>query len=233
MVKTQPSVSFPIRLTKCDTGTWAAFQWIGAHRANANNRNKMGLPILFLCLGPIKTRNYRQIHCRLIMPRLRQEVRDRAIGMLEAGMSARAVATRLNVHESTISRLRRRYRETNSTRDRPRTSMGHSGSPCPFAYSSSSHRRSDAGGTPGRVGSHPSAGHQELGAFRAKATDRSHPGTWGPHTLLTVLVIRTCWALKWLRFVDFVMNFVLVIIACVYCMTLWRINPYLIPIKKL
>ena len=55
------------------------------------------------------------------MPRLRVELGERAICMLEAGMAARAVARRLNVHESTISRLRSRYQETNSTRDRART----------------------------------------------------------------------------------------------------------------
>ncbi len=36
-------------------------------------------------------------------------------------MAARAVARRLNVHESTISRLRSRYQKTKSTRDRART----------------------------------------------------------------------------------------------------------------
>ena len=40
------------------------------------------------------------------MPRLSQFDRARAIGTLEAGMSARDVAAHLQVHESTISRLR-------------------------------------------------------------------------------------------------------------------------------
>ncbi len=56
------------------------------------------------------------------MPRLRVELGERAICMLEDGMAARAVARRLNVHDSTIiNRLRSRYQETNSTRDRART----------------------------------------------------------------------------------------------------------------
>ncbi len=58
------------------------------------------------------------------MPPLGAELRKTAIGMLEAGimgMAARAVARHLNVHESTISRLRSRYQEANSTRDKART----------------------------------------------------------------------------------------------------------------
>ncbi len=58
-------------------------------------------------------------------PRLRAELREWSIGMLEAGIvvAARAVATRLYVQESTLSRPRRMaYQlETNSTRDRART----------------------------------------------------------------------------------------------------------------
>ncbi len=40
-----------------------------------------------------------------------QVLRERAIGMLTAGMSTRAVARESNVHFSTISRLQRRFRE--------------------------------------------------------------------------------------------------------------------------
>ncbi len=51
-----------------------------------------------------------------------QVLRERAIGMLTAGMSTRAVARELNVHFSTISRLQRRFREFGSTSNnrRPR-----------------------------------------------------------------------------------------------------------------
>ncbi len=48
-----------------------------------------------------------------------QVLRKRAIGMLTAGMSIRAVAHELNVHFSTISRLQRRFREFGSTSNRP------------------------------------------------------------------------------------------------------------------
>ncbi|KAL0184678.1 hypothetical protein M9458_020374 [Cirrhinus mrigala] len=48
-----------------------------------------------------------------------QVLRERAIGMLTAGMSTRAVARELNVHFSTISRLQRRFREFGSTSNRP------------------------------------------------------------------------------------------------------------------
>jgi len=48
------------------------------------------------------------------------EERQRAIGMLHAGMTARAVARHFNRHESTISRFRNRLRETERVNDRPR-----------------------------------------------------------------------------------------------------------------
>ncbi|KAL0162508.1 hypothetical protein M9458_041904 [Cirrhinus mrigala] len=48
-----------------------------------------------------------------------QVLRERAIGMLIAGMSTRAVARELNVHFSTISRLQKRFREFGSTSNRP------------------------------------------------------------------------------------------------------------------
>lgn len=48
-----------------------------------------------------------------------QALRERALGMLTAGMSTRSVARALNVHFSTISRLQRRFREYGSTSNRP------------------------------------------------------------------------------------------------------------------
>ncbi len=55
------------------------------------------------------------------MPQMSQVLRERAIGMLTAGMSNRAVARELNVHFSTI-RLQRRFREFGSTSNRPHNS---------------------------------------------------------------------------------------------------------------
>ncbi len=46
-------------------------------------------------------------------------LRERAIGMLTAGMSIRTVACELNVHFSTISHLQRCFREFGSTSNRP------------------------------------------------------------------------------------------------------------------
>lgn len=46
-------------------------------------------------------------------------MRERAVGMLHAGLSVTTVAARLNVHHSTVSRLRTRLRETGSTANRP------------------------------------------------------------------------------------------------------------------
>lgn len=55
------------------------------------------------------------------MPRLSEANRHIAIGLLEAGQSQRAVARRMNVHQSTISRLWERYRRQNSVADAPRS----------------------------------------------------------------------------------------------------------------
>ncbi len=53
------------------------------------------------------------------MPQMSQVLRERAIGMLTAGMSTRAVDRELNVHLSTISRLQRHFREFGSTSNWP------------------------------------------------------------------------------------------------------------------
>uniref|UniRef100_A0A9J7ZSL9 Transposase Tc1-like domain-containing protein n=1 Tax=Cyprinus carpio carpio TaxID=630221 RepID=A0A9J7ZSL9_CYPCA len=53
------------------------------------------------------------------MPQMSQVLRERAVGMLTAGMSTRAVARELNVHFSTISRLQRHFREFVSTSNQP------------------------------------------------------------------------------------------------------------------
>ncbi|ROL52432.1 hypothetical protein DPX16_6116 [Anabarilius grahami] len=53
------------------------------------------------------------------MRQMSQVLRERAVGMLTAGMSTRAVARELNVHFSTISHLQRRFREFGSTSNRP------------------------------------------------------------------------------------------------------------------
>ncbi len=53
------------------------------------------------------------------MPQMSQVLRERAIGILTAGMSTRVVARELNVHFSTISRRQRRFREFGSTSNRP------------------------------------------------------------------------------------------------------------------
>ncbi len=58
------------------------------------------------------------------MPQMLQVLRERAIGILTAGMSSRAVARELNVNFSTISLLQsqRRFREFGSTSNRPHNS---------------------------------------------------------------------------------------------------------------
>lgn len=54
-------------------------------------------------------------------PGMTLEERQRAIGMLQAGMPARDVARHFNRHESTISRLRSRFQVTGAVNDRPRS----------------------------------------------------------------------------------------------------------------
>ena len=54
------------------------------------------------------------------MPRLSQNDRDRAFGMLESGYYQTDVARRFGVHRTTIARLWDRYNTIGSTDDRPR-----------------------------------------------------------------------------------------------------------------
>ncbi|VDI09268.1 Hypothetical predicted protein [Mytilus galloprovincialis] len=55
------------------------------------------------------------------MPRLRQNERERAIGMLAARMTQVKVANHFNVSRMTIARLRTRLKDTGTTNDRPRS----------------------------------------------------------------------------------------------------------------
>ncbi len=53
------------------------------------------------------------------MPQMSQVLRERAIGMLTAGMSTRAVVRELNVNFSTINHLQRRFKEFGNTSNLP------------------------------------------------------------------------------------------------------------------
>lgn len=55
------------------------------------------------------------------MPRLTENDRWRAIGMLQSGTPQTQVARRFNVHRNTIWNLWRRHQQTNHVRDRPRS----------------------------------------------------------------------------------------------------------------
>jgi IS30 family transposase len=50
---------------------------------------------------------------------MNQVMWEPAIGMLNAGMSIRAIAAQLNVHHSTIIRLRQHFQQTGRTANRP------------------------------------------------------------------------------------------------------------------
>ena len=57
------------------------------------------------------------------MPRLRQNDREQAVGMVQAGMTHHAVADHFNASRITISRLVIRLRQTGRTNGRPRNDM--------------------------------------------------------------------------------------------------------------
>ncbi len=72
------------------------------------------------CTGvPKAGHNKRTLLSHSTMQQMSQVLRERAIGMLIAGMSTRAVARELNVPFSTISCLQRRFREFGSISNRP------------------------------------------------------------------------------------------------------------------
>jgi transposase len=54
------------------------------------------------------------------MPRHRQNDRERAVGMVQAGMTHQAIADHFNVSRIIISRLMIRLRQTGRTNDKPR-----------------------------------------------------------------------------------------------------------------
>jgi hypothetical protein len=55
------------------------------------------------------------------MPRLRQNDRERAVGMVQVGMTHQAVAYHFKAFRLTFSRLMIRLRQTGRTNDRPVT----------------------------------------------------------------------------------------------------------------
>ena len=55
------------------------------------------------------------------MPRLSENDRWRALGMLQAGTTQREVARQFNVHRNTVWNLWHRHQQTNQVRDRPRS----------------------------------------------------------------------------------------------------------------
>ena len=62
-------------------------------------------------------------------PGMTFEQRERAIGMLTAGMSARDVARHFQLHESTISRLQYRFQQTGNVADRTTSGRSRKTSP--------------------------------------------------------------------------------------------------------
>ena len=69
------------------------------------------------------------------------EQRERAIGMLTAGMSVRDFARHFQRHESTISRLLNRFQQTGNVADRPRSGRLRKTSPREDRFLMTSSRR--------------------------------------------------------------------------------------------
>ena len=67
--------------------------------------------------------------------------RERAIGMLTDGMSARDVARHFQRHESTLSRLLNRFRQTGNVADRPRSGRPRKTTPREDRFLTTSSRR--------------------------------------------------------------------------------------------
>ena len=72
-----------------------------------------------MCWGQLKATLKCAVLSHNTMPQMSQVMRERAIGMLTAGMSNRAVARAFNVNCSTISHLQRCFREFVSTSNQP------------------------------------------------------------------------------------------------------------------
>ena len=74
------------------------------------------------------------------MPRVPAHLRERALGMLQGGMTA-DVARAINGNVHTVRRLRQRYRETGRTADRPRSGRPRATTPAQDQYIRKSHLR--------------------------------------------------------------------------------------------
>ena len=59
------------------------------------------------------------------MPRLNNDERNQATGMLNAGTSANVVSLRFGCNRKTIERLRRPFRVTGNVADRSQSGTGH------------------------------------------------------------------------------------------------------------
>ena len=75
------------------------------------------------------------------MPRLTNDERNQAIGMVTGGMSFAQVAMRMRVHRHTISRLISRHRRTDSVADRPRAGRPRVTTPAQDRYIRTVHLR--------------------------------------------------------------------------------------------
>ena len=92
------------------------------------------------------------------MPRLNNDERNQAIGMLNAGMSAFVVSQHFRCTRKTIERLRRRFRVTGNVADRPRSCrprMTTAADDCYIVLQHLRNRRLTALATGRQYGTHP------------------------------------------------------------------------------
>ena len=64
---------------------------------------------------------YLKFYNEIAMPRIPENLRERALGMLEAGCTTAEVAARVGASVQSIRSLQRRFAQTGSTRDLPRS----------------------------------------------------------------------------------------------------------------
>ncbi len=89
------------------------------HRCGISRYWLDSLIITQVCLRLATLKGLSKMCSFITKQQMSQILRERAIGVLTAGMSTRAVAHELNVNFSTISHLQRRFREFGSTSNWP------------------------------------------------------------------------------------------------------------------
>ncbi len=132
------------------------------------------------------------------MPQMSQVLRDRAIGMLTAGMSTKAVALELNVHFSTTSHLRRRFRDFGSTFNWPHNRRPPETTPAQYLHIQHLHLydrlRAPTQTAAATIGLHNQRIYTQTVRNRLR---EAHLHARRPHQDLVLTAVRRCNRLEW------------------------------------